>query len=99
MVMNVDEARREHQAFGVDNLFILRGLEIPHLRDAVARDAHATFAQRFAGTVCDLRMDDDRGARRLLRVAGAKRCEYDYCGQYTPDSCALPHRLHSPKDV
>ena len=41
MVVNVNEARRKHEAFGVDDLFILFRLELADFHDAVARNANA----------------------------------------------------------
>ena len=64
MVVDVDEARREHQALGVDHVVGRGGLEVADRSDPVVSDANICFAQRRAGAVCDLCVDDDGAGKR-----------------------------------
>ena len=67
VVVHVDEAGRQHQAARIDDRVVRLRLECADPLDAIADDADIRGAQRGAGTVRDLRVDDDRAtSRRLL---------------------------------
>jgi hypothetical protein len=76
VIVDVDEAGGEDEAFGVDDLVAGLRLEIgSDGYDAVAGDANVEFAERRAGAVGDLGVEDEdrlrRGALRLsARVSG-----------------------------
>jgi hypothetical protein len=66
VVVDVDEAGREDQVFGVNGPLAWFGFEISDFDDAVACDANIGFAQRLAGTVCDLGVQDYGGSGSFL---------------------------------
>jgi hypothetical protein len=71
VIVDVDEAGGEDEAFGVDDFFIGLRLEVgSDGSDAVADDADIEFAQRGAGAVGDLGVkDEDASWRRVLRLS------------------------------
>src|SRR5579871_4700193 len=68
VIVNIDEAGREDEAFGVDDLVAGLGLEIcGDGDDAVAGDAQVGFSERRAGAVGDFGVDDEDA--RALRLS------------------------------
>ena len=59
VVVNVDEAGSEHKALGVENFVGFGGLEVTDFGDARAGDAEVGLAERSAGAVGELGVDDD----------------------------------------
>src|SRR5262249_15441145 len=67
VIVNVNEAGRENEAFGVQDLFGFGGFEVADSRDVRTSDAEVRFAERSAGTIGDLGINDDEGLELLLR--------------------------------
>src|SRR5262249_36653942 len=79
VIVNVDEAGGEDKAFGVQNLFGFGGFEVADSGDVRTSDAEVRFAERNAGTVGDLGIDDNEGSllgkeRRCARTQ-QQNCE------------------------
>jgi hypothetical protein len=79
VIVDVDEAGGEDEAFGVDDLVAGLRLEIGgDGDDAVAGDADVEFAERGAGAVGDLGVEDEDGFRRgglRLSARMSRECE------------------------
>jgi hypothetical protein len=64
VVVNVDEAGREHQALGVDDCVTPSRLESADRSDPVFGDPNVRATQRRAGAIRYLRVDDDGACER-----------------------------------
>jgi hypothetical protein len=73
VIVDVDETWGENEAFGVDDLVAGLGLEIRgDGDDVVAGDAYVEFAERGAGAIGDLGVEDEDGLRRWVLRLGAR---------------------------
>ena len=76
VIVDIDEAGGEDEAFGVDDSFVGLRLEIGgDGDDAVAGDADVEFAERGAGAVGDFGMEDQDGLRRNSELVRGVRGE------------------------
>jgi hypothetical protein len=73
MIVNVDEAGGEDESFCVDDLVAGLGLEIcAGGDDVIAGDADVRLAERGAGAVGDLGVEDEDGGGSVLRACARR---------------------------
>lgn len=73
MIVNIDEARGEDEAFGVDDGFTLFRGEVADFFNVIEVDADISLAQGRAGAVGELGVDDKEGRRLLLGMNREKK--------------------------
>jgi hypothetical protein len=66
VIVNVNEAGSEDQTVRVDHGFVFLRLQVANFDDVIENDADIHFAERSAGAVGELRMDDDERDGLLL---------------------------------